>query len=213
MLACLSLSFSAAWAQKSNQQNRAAGPEKKTLTRKGSERTSEVTSNPFGKASKDDYVIGPEDVLAINVWREPEISRTVPVRPDGKISLPLIGDLEASGLTPVNLRNAVAEKLKAYISNPEVTVIVQEVKSQKFNIVGAVLRPGSYDLAKPVTVLDAIALAGGFQEFAKVSKIYVLRRMADGSRKTLPFNYKAVIRGRRFDQNVELKPGDTIVVP
>ncbi len=212
-LGCLLLSFSMAWAQTSNPQTQTKGPEKKTLPGKGSERASGATSNPFSKAPQDDYVIGPEDVLAINVWREPEISRIEPVRPDGKISLPLIGDLEANGLTPLKLRDIVVEKLKAYIANPEVTVIVQEVRSQRFNIVGAVSRPGSYDLAKPLTVLDAIAVAGGFQEFAKVNKIYVLRRMADGSRKRLPFNYKAVIKGRRFDQNVELKSGDTIVVP
>jgi len=158
-------------------------------------------------------VIGPEDVLAISVWKEPDISRNVPVRPDGKISLPLVGELQASGLTASQLQDVIAQKLKDYISNPQVNVIVQEVRSRSFNVVGKVLKPGSYDLAKPMTVLDAIALAGGFQDFAKVTKIYVLRRMEDGSQRMLPFNYKLVIKGKRLDENVELRSGDTIVVP
>ncbi len=160
-----------------------------------------------------DYIIGPEDLLAISVWREPEISRTVPVRPDGKISLPLVGDLEASGLTPPKLQAAIAEKLQAYLAHPEVAVIVQEVRSQRFNIVGEVLRPGSYTLVKPMTVLDAIAVAGGFAEFANVRKVYVLRGKPDGTVARIPFDYKSVIKGRNAYQNVPLEPGDTIVVP
>jgi|SRR5690349_18630394 polysaccharide biosynthesis/export protein len=175
-----------------------------------SKATAQATPAP---SVTDDYVIGPEDVLAINVWREPEVSRVVPVRPDGKISLPLVGDVQASGRTPMELRSELAEKLKAKILNPEVSVIVQEVKSQKFNIVGEVLRPGSYPLAEKITILDALAEAGGFQQFAKVRKIYVLRRLADGSQVRLPFDYKWVIKGRNSAQNVEVKPGDTIVVP
>ena len=154
------------------------------------------------------YVIGTEDVLAINVWKEPELSRTVPVRPDGKITLPLVGEIQASGLTPHKLQDNLADGFKAYVSNPEVTVIVQEVKSLKFNIVGEISRPGSYTLTQPMTVLDAIAVGGGLRDFAKASRIYVLR---DNAR--LPFNYKQVIRGKRLSDNVELKPGDTIVVP
>jgi polysaccharide export outer membrane protein len=161
----------------------------------------------------DDYVIGTEDVLAIVVWKDPEVSRTVPVRPDGKISLPLIGDLQASGRTPTELKNFIADGLKAYITNPEVAVIVQEVRSRKFNIVGQVSKPGTYALADKVTILDAIAAAGGFQQFAKPSKIYVLRRARDGSQLKLPFNYKEVINGKRSDQNVELMPEDTVVIP
>jgi polysaccharide biosynthesis/export protein len=160
-----------------------------------------------------EYVIGPEDVLAVNVWKEPDITRTLPVRPDGKISLPLVGELQASGLTAAQLQDIVAQKLKDYIANPQVNVIVQEVKSRSFNIVGKVLKPGSFDLAKPTSVLDAIALAGGFQDFAKLSKIYVLRRMPDGSQRMLPFNYKLVIKGKGLDENVELQSGDTVVVP
>ncbi len=170
-------------------------------------------SKPAADASQNNYLIGPEDVLAVNVWHEPEISRAIPVRPDGKISLPLVGEVEAKGLTPAELRSAITEKLKTYVSNPEVTVIVQEVRSRKFNVVGEVLRPGSYLLEKPMTVLDGLAMAGGFREFANVKKVYVLRKAEDGSSQRLFFNYKEVIRGKGFGQNVQLAPGDTIVVP
>lgn len=155
-----------------------------------------------------DYVIGSEDVLAVNIWKEPEISRTVPVRPDGKITLPLIGDVQASGLTPQKLESTLKEGLKAYVANPEVTVIVQEVKSLKFNIVGEISHPGSFALSQPMTVLDAIALGGGLRDFAKGSKIYVLR-----GNTRLPFNYKDVIKGKKLSQNVVLQSGDTVVVP
>lgn len=155
-----------------------------------------------------DYVIGSEDVLAVNIWKEPEISRTVPVRPDGKITLPLIGDVQASGLTPQKLENTLKEGLKAYVANPEVTVIVQEVKSLKFNIVGEINHPGSFALSQPMTVLDAIAVGGGLRDFAKGSKIYVLR-----GNTRLPFNYKDVIKGKKLTENVALQSGDTVVVP
>ena len=155
-----------------------------------------------------EYVIGSEDVLAINVWKEPEISRTVPVRPDGKITLPLVGDVQASGLTPEKLEATLREGLKAYVESPEVTVIVQEVKSLKFNIVGEVSRPGTYPLSQPTTVLDAIAVGGGLRDFAKATRIYVLRGDA-----RLPFNYKDVIKGKKLSQNVNLQSGDTVVIP
>jgi polysaccharide export outer membrane protein len=200
-------------AGKSNQQPAAKDPKKTSASANEVQTPAPAASGAPSRPSKDDYIIGPEDVLAINVWKEPEISRSVPVRPDGKISLPLVGDLQASGQTTLKLRDTIADKLKDYISNPEVIVIVQDVKSRSFNIVGRVMKPGSYDLAKPLTVLDAIAMAGGFQDFAKSSKIYVLRRQADGSRTMLPFNYKTVIKGRGLEQNVELQPGDTVVVP
>jgi polysaccharide biosynthesis/export protein len=154
------------------------------------------------------YVIGSEDVLAVNVWKEPELSRIVPVRPDGKITLPLVGEVQASGLTPRTLQDSLAAGFKAYVSNPEVTVIVQEVKSLKFNIVGEISRPGSYPLTQPMTVLDGIAVGGGLRDFAKGGRIYVLR-----NNMRLPFDYKQVIKGKRLSDNVELKPGDTIVIP
>jgi len=168
---------------------------------------------PAPKPVADDYIIGPSDVLAINVWKDTELTRTVPVRPDGKISLPLIGELQVSGLTARKVQGIVAEKLKDYISNPEVTVIVQEVKSRTYAILGKVAKPGSYDLGKPTTVLEAIAVAGGFLDFAKESKIYIMRPTGNGSSVTLHFDYKQLIKGRNPEQNVELKSGDTIIVP
>src|SRR5579872_3097475 len=144
---------------------------------------------------REEYRIGPDDLLAVNVWKEPEISRNVLVRPDGRISLPLIGDLRASGRTPSQLQSDIRTQLLPYLSDPEVAVIVQEAKSQKFNILGEVEHPGSYPLSKSMTVLDAIAVSGGLRDFAKTGKIYVLRINADGSRTRLPFNYKEVIKG------------------
>ena len=162
---------------------------------------------------KKTYIIGESDILDIDVWKEKEVSKEVPVRPDGKISLPLIGQIQASGLTPLQLQDNITEKLKEYISNPEVTVIVSDARSQQFNIVGQVARPATYPLRESMTVLDAIAAAGGFKDFAKETKIYVLRPMPGGIRVRIPFNYKDVIKGKNLQQNVQLKPGDTIVVP
>jgi len=173
-----------------------------------------AANNGASQAAHDNtYVIGVDDVLAINVWKEPDVSRTVPVRSDGKISLPLAGEVQASGETPKQLETALAVKLQSFISEPEVTVIVTEVRSQKFNILGMVLKPGSYPLTNSSTVLDAIAIAGGFRDFAKQKSIYVLRQNADGSQVRLPFNYKDVIKGKDLAQNVKLQPRDTIVVP
>jgi len=164
------------------------------------------------KPHDNSFVIGNDDVLAINVWKEPDISRSIPVRSDGKISLPLVGELQAAGLTPLRLESDIAGRLKNYISEPEVTVIVQQVNSQKFNILGQVERPGSYVIANSPTVLDALALAGGFRDFAKKKSVYVLRQGASGESR-IPFNYKDVIQGKNVSQNVKLQPGDTIIVP
>ena len=164
------------------------------------------------KPHDDTFVIGNDDVLAINVWKEPDISRSIPVRSDGKISLPLVGEVQAAGLTPLKLEKDIAEKLKSYISEPEVSVMVQQVNSQKFNILGQVTKPGTYVIANSPTVLDAIALAGGFRDFAKKKSIYVLRHGASGEVR-LAFNYKDVSEGKHMEQNVKLQPGDTIIVP
>jgi polysaccharide biosynthesis/export protein len=174
--------------------------------------TSAASAATASKADED-FVIGADDVLAINVWKEPDISRSIPVRSDGKISLPLIGELQASGQTPRQLEKEIAGKLQNYISEPEVTVIVQEIRSQRFNILGQVTKPGSYLLTNSTTVLDAIAMAGGFRDFAKQKSIYVLRQSPNGSQTRLPFNYKDVIKGKGFEQNVRLQPRDTIVIP
>ena len=160
-----------------------------------------------------EYVIGPDDVLVVNVWKESELSEELPVRPDGKISLPLIGDVQASGLTPGRLQESIHTRLSTYLVNPTVTVIVKETRSHRFNVVGEVERPGSFVLGQPLRVLDALALAGGFRDFAKTSGIYVLRLHANGSPQRFPFNYKQVISGRNLEQNISLQPGDTVVVP
>jgi polysaccharide export outer membrane protein len=161
----------------------------------------------------DTYIIGSDDVLAINVWKEPEISKTVPVRPDGMISLPLLGEIKARGLTPIQLEDQISDLLKKIMSDPQVTVIVSQVNSLSFNIVGQVMKPGYFPLTRPVTVLDAIALCGGFRDFAKQKKIYVLRTSPDGKEERLKFNYKEVIRGKNMAQNIQLQPRDTLVVP
>lgn len=167
-----------------------------------------LSQTPPTSVNNSQYLIGESDMLAINVWREQEISRVVPVRPDGKISLPLIGDVQATGLTAEALQANIARELKRFIDSPEVTVIVQEARSQKFNVVGEVMRPGTFVLSQPMTVLDALALAGGFKDFAKVKSIYVLR-----TSQRLPFNYKEVIKGKNSSQNIQLQSGDTVVVP
>jgi polysaccharide biosynthesis/export protein len=165
------------------------------------------------KGHDNSFIIGNDDVLSINVWKEPDISKSVPVRSDGKISLPLVGEVQAAGTTPLKLEQDIAARLKNYISEPEVTVMVQQVNSQKFNILGQVNKPGSYPLTNTPTVLDAIAVAGGFRDFAKQKSIYVLRQNADGTETRLAFNYKEVVKGQNTGQNVRLQPRDTIVVP
>jgi polysaccharide export outer membrane protein len=169
--------------------------------------------NAASKPHDDSFVIGSDDVLAINVWKEPEISRSIPVRSDGRISLPLVGEVQAAGQTPLRLEAEIASRLKSYISEPGVTVIVQQINSQKFNVLGQVMHPGSYPLTNSPTVLDAIALAGGFRDFAKQKSIYVLRQKDDGSQMRLPFNYKDVIKGTHPAQNVRLQARDTVVIP
>src|SRR5262252_4298285 len=177
--------------------------------------TSEASSQPSSavQGHNDTYVIGNDDVLAINVWKEPDVSRTIPVRSDGKISLPLAGEVQAAGATPLKLEQEIATKLKGYISEPEVTVMVQQVNSQKFNVLGMVNKPGSYVIANSPTILDAIAIAGGFRDFAKQKAIYVLRQNPDGTQTRISFNYNQVVKGQNPEQNVKLLPRDTIVVP
>jgi polysaccharide biosynthesis/export protein len=161
----------------------------------------------------DSFVVGPDDILAINVWNETEITRSVTVRPDGKISVALIGELQASGKTPQQLEREITSKLSSFVTDPTVTVIVQEIRSRKFSVLGKVTHPGSYSLTNTTTVLDAIALAGGFRDFAKQKAIYVLRQKSDGSAVRLAFDYKEVVKGNKLEQNVRLEPRDTVVVP
>jgi polysaccharide export outer membrane protein len=172
---------------------------------------SEVAASKPHDAS---FVIGNDDILTINVWKEPDVSqRAIPVRSDGKISLPLIGEVQATGRTPLALEQDITARLKSYIADADVTVMVQQINSQKYNMLGQVTKPGSYPLTNSVTVLDAIAIAGGFRDFAKQKSIYILRQNPDGSQSRLPFNYKTVVKGRDSAQNIKLQPRDTIVVP
>jgi polysaccharide export outer membrane protein len=163
-------------------------------------------------ANDPDYKIGPQDVLTINVWKEPDVSREVPVRPDGKISLPLLNDVEAAGLTPMQLANSLTESLKKFISSPQVTVIVKEINSRRVYVIGEVVRAGTFPLLPRMTVLQVVSGCGGFTQFANPKKIYVLRSK-DGKQTKIPFNYKEVVSGKNPEQNIELQPGDTIVVP
>jgi polysaccharide export outer membrane protein len=158
-------------------------------------------------------VIGNDDRLTVNVWNESEISRSLPVRSDGRISLPLAGEVQAAGRTPLQLERDITVKLQPYITKPEVTVIVEQINSEKFNILGQVTKPGSYPLTAPTTILDAIAAAGGFRDFAKQKGIYILRHLPNGSEFRIPFNYKEVIKGKNPAQNIMLQPNDTLVVP
>jgi polysaccharide export outer membrane protein len=165
------------------------------------------------KPNDDGFVIGNGDVLAISIWKQPDLSRSVPVRSDGRISLPLIGDVQAAGQTPLKLEEEITRKFQPYLNVPEVTVIVEQINSEKFNILGRVVKPGSYSLVNPTTVLDAIALAGGCRDFAKQKAIYILRKNPDGTESRLPFNYQDVIKGKNTAQNIQLQPHDTVVVP
>jgi polysaccharide export outer membrane protein len=213
LLASLAFVGANAWGSDSAKSAATSEATKASWAAQGGRETGGQPNTPNATRAVDDYIIGPSDVLAINVWKDAELTRTVTVRPDGKISLPLIGELEVSGLTAVNVQRLIAQRLMEYISNPQVTVIVQEVKSQTYVIVGKIIHPGAYELGKPTTVLEAIAIAGGFLDFAKVSKVNIIRRRAGGASETLHFDYKKAIKGQNPEQNVELKSGDTIVVP
>jgi len=211
--ACFLLAFHIAFGLDSSKGLGSQDVQIASLLGPAGQKTNEQPTPPSPKRADAEYVIGPADVLAITVWKDPELTRTVPVRPDGKISLPLINELEVSGLTPSAVQRILTQKLKEYISDPQVSVIVQEVKSRTYSILGKVAKPGTYDLGKPTTVLEAIAAAGGFLDFAKESKIYIIRPVSGGANDTLPFDYKKVIKGHNPEQNIELKNGDTIVVP
>jgi polysaccharide biosynthesis/export protein len=174
--------------------------------------TTPADNSPKAATTDSNYVIGAQDVLDVSVWKEPEVSRVVPVRPDGKISLPLLNDVQAAGLNPGQLAAQITESLKKFLTNPQVTVIVTTINSQRVYILGEVSRPGAFPLLPNMTVLQALSSAGGFTQFAREKSIYVLRN-EDGKQAKHPFNYKKVISGDNSDQNIVLKAGDTIVVP
>ena len=161
---------------------------------------------------ESDYRVGAGDVLDVLVWKEQEASATVPIRPDGKISLPLINDLEVTGKTPIEIQEIVVERLSPFIKDPNVTVTVRQINSKKVYLLGEVAGPGAYQIMRPTTVLQILTEAGGLRPFAKEKDIYVLR-VSNGQQQKFRFNYKDVIRGKKMEQNILLEPGDTIVVP
>jgi polysaccharide export outer membrane protein len=158
-----------------------------------------------------EYVIGPEDVLHIAVWKENDLTTTLPVRPDGKISLPLLDDVQAAGLTPKQLADSVTEKLRKYIADPRVTVVVTAINSKRIYLVGEVLHAGATPMLPNMTVLQALSSAG-LNQFANTKRIYVLRTV-NGKQQKLPVNYRKLVKGEEIEQNYILQPGDTIVVP
>jgi polysaccharide biosynthesis/export protein len=158
------------------------------------------------------YKIGPQDLLRIDVWKEPDISRTIPVRPDGKISLPLLNDVQAAGLTAMELAGVIREGLTKYITSPQVTVTVTEINSRRVYCTGEVLKPGALSLLPNMTALQAISSCGGFTQFAKIKGIYILR-VENGKQVQHPFNYKDVVKGKKPEDNILLQSGDVIVVP
>jgi polysaccharide export outer membrane protein len=159
------------------------------------------------------YIIRPDDVLDISVWHQRDLSfKSLPVRPDGKISLPLINDVQAAGLTAMQLGQSITQKLKSYVKDPLVTVVVTGVNSQRYYVLGEVAHTGVFSLLPDLTALQAISASGGFTQFANPKKIYILR-IVNGKQVKYPFNYKEVISGKNLRQNIYLKPGDTIIVP
>ncbi|MET0488153.1 MAG: polysaccharide biosynthesis/export family protein [Candidatus Rokuibacteriota bacterium] len=159
-----------------------------------------------------DYVIGPEDLLLVSVWKNETLSRQLPVRPDGKISMPLLHDIDAAGLTPLQLRDKIAKALAEYMPNPEVSVTVLEVRSYRVSVLGEVQRPGVLQLKAPTTVLEALAMAGGFRDFASPSKIIIFRKDEKGETRRLRFNYNRAV-GSAGEENLTLRSGDVVVVP
>lgn len=186
--------------------------QKKKATEKTAPPTASASSEQKPDVDASTYIIGAEDVLDINVWKEPDNSKTVPVRPDGKISLPLLNDVMAAGLTPMQLQAVLTEGLKKFIAEPQVTVIVTAVNSRRVYVLGEVSRTGALPMLPNMTVLQALSAAGGLSQYAKMNGIYVLRS-ENGRQMTYPFNYKEVVRGKHPEQNIPLKSGDTIVVP
>ena len=160
----------------------------------------------------DDYTIGPQDVLQIDVWKEPDISRKIPVRPDGKISLPLLNDIQAAGLTAMQLAVKIRDGLTKYITSPQVTVTVTEINSRRVFVTGEVAHVGALSMLPGMTVLQALSSTGGFTQFARTTRIYILRNQG-GHQTKIPFNYKQAIKGDHPEQDILLQPGDVIVVP
>jgi polysaccharide export outer membrane protein len=173
---------------------------------------SAVTSPEESVALPPDYVIGVEDALSVVFWRDETLTRDVVVRPDGKISLPLLNDIQAAGLTPEQLRRRLIDAASKFISEPNATVVVKEILSRKVFVTGNVKAPGTYKLTGPMNVIQLLALAGGLAEYADSGGIVIMRPEGERTR-YFKFNYNDVIRQRNVEQNIALRPGDTVVVP
>jgi len=202
-LGCLALAglmSIGAWAQQDPSDDNAAKPEN----------TAARENHPAASVPSD-YVIGADDTLRITVWKEPDMNATLPVRPDGKISLPLLDDVQAAGMTPMQLAASIKEKLKKYIADPRVTVVVTAMNSQRIYVLGEVTHTGAMPLLPNMTVLQALSSAG-FTQFANLKAIYLLR-VQNGEQTKIRFNYKDALKGKGTQQNIVLRPGDTIVVP
>jgi polysaccharide biosynthesis/export protein len=171
------------------------------------------TATSSGTSAGVPYLVGVDDVLSVSVWHEPDLSRSVSVRPDGKISLPLVGEVQASGRSVLELQHEIRSGLANFVKDPEVVVIVTEIKSQRINVIGQVARAGTFPLTPSMGVLDAIALAGGLKEFAKRKQIYVLRPDESGQRERLSYRYADVLKGNASAKEIILEPRDTVVVP
>ena len=192
--------------------NKSQRTDKPAATKDNSAGSTADLPTPKPATYSPQYLIGTDDELFVSIWREPDISRSVQVRPDGKISLPLLNDVQAVGLTPMQLGAEITTRLRKFIAEPQVTIIVTHINSPRIFILGEVSRAGAYPMPPGMTVLEALSSAGGVTAFAKQAKIHVLR-MEEGKQVILPFNYKEVLHGLRPEQNVALKAGDTIVVP
>jgi polysaccharide export outer membrane protein len=203
-VAALMLIGSIALAQAAPAQPAASAASDKAASDKA---TTAVSASQAGP----EYVIGPEDALHIAVWREADLTASLPVRPDGKISLPLLDDVQAAGLTPKQLADSITEKLKKFLADPRVTVVVTQINSKRIYLVGEVLHVGATPMLPNMTVLQALSSAG-LNQFANTKRIYVLRT-ENGKQQKLPVNYRKLVKGEQIEQNYLLQPGDTIVVP
>lgn len=201
----VALGVSAVWAQSASASLKSPG-------NNANGAASDTTASKPAVAVSPAYIVGESDVLHVNVWKEPEVTQTVIVRTDGNISLPLINDVHVAGMTPVQIQNIIADKLKAFLTNPQVTVTVTDIRSKRAFITGEVARPGGYPLNTETNVLQLIAQAGGLTPFAKRDSITVLR-YENGKEVRLAFKYSQVVHGKKAEQNVSLRPGDTVVVP
>jgi polysaccharide export outer membrane protein len=183
-------------------------PDSAAPTRSDASSTTPIKAETSVAVDPKSYVIGAQDILMIRVWREQDFTGAYPVRPDGKITIPLVGDVQAGGLTPERLGEQLKQALSAYINAPDVSVSLQTVNSKKFFITGEVNRPGEYSLATPTKVFDALSNAGGFHDFANKKKILIIR-----GAERIKFNYQDILKGKSLEQNILLENGDTIVVP